>query len=143
MAECIHELDEESCGVCSDGARRSRQAAYDGSMAGKSFALVYAPSVRGDTFLHLNREGDHWKIRWYSSPSAPARELAQSGSATTRLAINLADVVLVHEIAYPYSTRPGGVSVRNSRYWFDEIEKTNAAYGVGHPSGSRSADSVD
>jgi hypothetical protein len=99
-------------------------------MAGKSFALVFAPSLRVDTFLHLNREGDHWKFRLYSSPSQPATELAQSGKATTRLVLELRDVEFVHEIAYPYSISPGGVPITNTRYWFDEIAKANAKFGV-------------
>ena len=100
-------------------------------MAGKSFALIYAPEIREDTFLHLNREGDHWKIRWYSSPSKPAVELAQSGRATTRQVMDLSSVAIVHEIAYPYSSSPGGVSVTKSDYWFDEIAKVNAQHGIG------------
>jgi hypothetical protein len=100
-------------------------------MAGKSFALVYAPTLRRDTFLHLNREGDHWKLRWYSSPNRPATELAQSGRASTRLALDLRDVDFEHEIAYPYSTSPGGVSVTDFRFWFDEIARINAAYDIG------------
>jgi len=42
------------------------------------------------------------------------------------MALDLDNVEFVHEIAYPYSTRPGGVSIRDSRYWFDEIAKANA-----------------
>jgi hypothetical protein len=99
-------------------------------MAGKSFALVLAPTLRPDTFLHLNREGDHWKLRWYRSPNQPAIELAQSGKASTRLDLDLRDVEFVHELSYPYSTSPGGVSVLDSRYWFDEISKANAIYDV-------------
>jgi hypothetical protein len=100
-------------------------------MAGKSFALVFAPSLRNDTFLHLNGEGDHWKFRWYSSPSSRAVELAQSGKATTRLAVEFSDIAIVHEIPYPYSTSPDGVSVERSDYWFDEIAKTNVAHDIG------------
>jgi hypothetical protein len=43
---------------------------------------------------------------------------------------NLNNVTFVHEIAYPYSTSPGGVSVENARYWFDEIAKANTAHDV-------------
>ena len=100
-------------------------------MAGKTFALIYAPSLRPDTFLHLNREGDHWKIRRYRSPSKPAEELAQSGRASTRQVLDLASLEILYEIAYPYSTSSGGVSVTDSRYWFDEIAKVNARHGIG------------
>jgi hypothetical protein len=99
-------------------------------MAGKSFALIYAPNLRPDTFLHLNREGEHWKFRWYSSPTKPAVELAQSGRASTRQLVDLASVEILHEVGYPYSTSPGGVSVTNSRYWFDEVTKLNVRHGV-------------
>ncbi|MCD2441868.1 hypothetical protein LQ757_06205 [Agromyces sp. SYSU K20354] len=129
MTECIHGLEETQCGVC--GTRAPGAGGLEGTMAGKSFALVYAPSLRGDTFLHLNREGDHWKFRWYSSPNRPATELAQSGRASTRLVLDLRGVDFVHEIAYPYSTCPGGVSVTDFRFWFDEIARINAAYGIG------------
>jgi len=100
-------------------------------MAGKSFALVFAPRVRPGTFIHLNLEGDHWKLRWYPSPTRPAVELAQSGRASTRLLLDLDDVEFVHEIPYPYSTSAGGVSVKNVGYWFDEIAKANRAHDVG------------
>ena len=125
----MHGLDLEQCDLCS-GAQNPKRGASTGSMAGKSFALIYAPAIREDTFLHLNREGDHWKIRWYSSPSKPATELAQSGAASTRRVIDLASANIVEEIAYPYSTGTGGVSVKDSRYWFDEIQKANAQHGI-------------
>jgi hypothetical protein len=41
------------------------------------------------------------------------------------------DVEFLHEIAYPYSTSPEGVSVTNFRYWYDEIAKLNAAHNIG------------
>jgi len=101
-------------------------------MAGKSFALVFVPSVRKDTFLHLNREGERWKLRWYSSPNRRPTELAQSGKASTRLALDLNEVKFAREISYPYSTSPGGVSVEDSRYWFDQITKANALHEIGN-----------
>ena len=100
-------------------------------MAGKTFALVFAPSLRGDTFVHLNREGDHWKFRWYSSPDARPTEFAQSGAASIRMASDIRDLQFVHEISSPYSTSPGGVSVLDATYWFNEIAKANDAYGIG------------
>jgi hypothetical protein len=100
-------------------------------MSGKSFALVFAPGLVHDTFLHLNREGDHWKFRIYRSPNRPAVELAQSGQASTRIHLKLSEIDIQHEVAYPYSTSPGGVSITDVRYWFNEVEKTNAAYGIG------------
>lgn len=100
-------------------------------MVGKSFALVFVPTLRNDTFLHLSRQGDHWKFRWYSSPSRPAIELAQSGKSSKRLVLDIRDVKFVHEIDYPYSTTPEGVSVTNFRYWYDEIAKMNAAKNIG------------
>ena len=128
MAECIHGLEEDRCDACASRVRAA--AGSDGTMAGKSFALVFAPSLRQDTFLHLNREGDHWKLRWYRSPSHPAVEVAQSGKASTRLLLDLNEVDFVHELSYPYSTSTGGVSVTNSRYWFDEIARVNAAHDI-------------
>jgi hypothetical protein len=129
MPECIHGLEEERCDLCTQRGRVSR--GVDGTMAGKSFALVFVPTLRSDTFVHLNREGDHWKFRWYESPSRPATELAQSGKASTRLVLDLDDVEFEHEMSYPYSTSPGGVSITDSRYWFDEIARVNAKYEIG------------
>ena len=123
MTECIHGLEEDFCGVCGRSAQGS--SVQTGTMAGKSFALVYAPSLRDDTFLHLNREGDHWKFRWYSSPHREAIVEAQSGKSFTRRVLELNSVELVHEISYPYTTSPGGVSVTDYRYWFNEIAKAN------------------
>lgn len=131
MAECIHGLEEELCGACGDRLERANsRLGLGGTMAGKSFALVFAPSIRHDTFVHLNREGVHWKIRWYRSPNQKPFEIAQSGLASTRRVYDLANVPFVHEIAYPYSTSVGGVSVENAQYWFDEIAKANALHNV-------------
>jgi len=127
MTECIHGLEAKDCGTCNDAS--DRRNGSDGSMVGKSFALVFAPGLCADTFIHLNREGDHWKFRRYLSPNRPPTELAQSGKSS-RLSIDIKDVRIVHEISYPYSTSLDGVSVANSRYWFDEIEKANAAMEV-------------
>ncbi len=129
MTECIHGLHTEQCDVCSATPTPGR-AAGSRSMAGKSFALIYAPTIREDTFLHLNREGIHWKIRRYWSPSKPAEEIAQSGLASTRQVLDLASLEIVHEVAYPYSTSPSGLSLKDSPYWFDEIAKANAQYGI-------------
>lgn len=131
MAECIHGLEEVLCGACGDQRERaSSRMGLGGTMAGKSFALIYAPSIRHDTFLHLNREGVHWKIRWYRSPNEKPFEIAQSGLASTRRVYNLRNVPFVYEVAYPYSTSPGGVSVEKAQYWFDEIAKINAKHEV-------------
>ena len=129
MEECIHGLDAARCDSCH--SQHSRGHSPNEAWAGKSFALVFAPSMREDTFLHLNREGDHWKLRWYSSPNRPAVELAQSGKSSTRLLIELDDLQRPIEIPYPYSTSPGGVSIRDARYWFDEIARMNAEHGIG------------
>lgn len=116
MNECIHGLEEDLCGACADGRERSNsRMGLGGTMAGKSFALIYAPSIRHDTFLHLNREGFHWKIRWYPSPSKKPFEIAQSGLASTRRVYDLNNVPFVNEISYPYSTQPGGVSIENAQ----------------------------
>lgn len=80
MADCIHGLEEDQRGTC--GTRALSADRREGTMAGKTFALVFAPALRGDTFLHFNREGDHWKFRWYSSPGRLPTELAQSGKAS-------------------------------------------------------------
>lgn len=131
MAECIHGLEEELCGACGDKRERANSGmGLGGTMVGKSFALIYAPSIRHDTFLHLNREGFHWKIRWYRSPNEKPFEIAQSGLASTRRVYYLPNIPFVHEITYPYSTSPGGVSVESARYWFDEIARTNAGHAV-------------
>jgi hypothetical protein len=127
MTECIHGLDAKDCGTCNCAS--NRRDGSDGTMAGKSFALVFAPGLCADSFIHLNREGDHCKFRRYSSPNRPPTELAQSGKSS-RLSIDIKDVRIVHEISYPYSTSLGGVSVADSRYWFGEIEKANDAMEV-------------
>ncbi len=128
MDECIHGLDPDRCDSCR--TQSSHGHGPNDDWTGKSFALVFAPSLRDDTFLHLNREGDHWKLRWYPSPDRPAVELAQSGKASTRVPLELDDLQRPVEIPYPYSTRPGGVSIKDSRYWFDEIAKANAEHGI-------------
>lgn len=131
MAECIHGLEEELCGACNDKRDRANPgSSRGGMMAGKSFALIYAPSIRHDTFLHLNREGIHWKIRYYPSASDKPVEIAQSGLLSTRRVYDLSEVPFVHELSYPYSTGLGGESVENSRYWFDEISKANSKFNV-------------
>jgi hypothetical protein len=130
VTECIHEFPPDLCAVCS-GESYSRRAPGTGTMAGKRFALIYAPSVRDDTFLHLNREGEHWKIRWYASPHRAAVELAQSGLASTKREIDFSSVEFVHEVAYPYSTSVGGVPVTDSHYWFGEIARLNTQHGIG------------
>lgn len=129
MDECIHGLESDRCDSCN--AQTSRGHGPTAEWAGKSFALVFAPSLRDDTFLHLNREGDHWKLRWYSSPNRRAIELAQSGKSSTHLILDLNELHLEHEISYPYSSSPGGVSIKDSRYWFDEISKVNGEHGIG------------
>lgn len=126
MIECRHDFEEGECDLCLTASRSA--AERTGSREGQSFALIYAPSLAPDTFLHLNRQGDSWKIRHYESPSRPARELAQSSEKATKLVLDLARLEIEHEIAYPYSTSPAGVSIEDHRYWFDEIAKANAKY---------------
>lgn len=128
MNECIHGLESDRCETCNSRVPQGHNPNDD--WAGKSFALVFAPSLRDDTFLHLNREGDHWKLRWYPSPNRPAVELAQSGKSSTRLLVDLGELQRDVEIPYPYSTSPGGVSIKDSRYWFDEIAKLNTEHGI-------------
>lgn len=99
-------------------------------MVGHSFALIYAPSIRRDTFVHLNRQGDSWKIRRYLSPSRPAEEIAQAGERRTKLVVDLDSLEIVHHLDYPHSRMPLGVTIEDSRYWFDEIVKANATYGI-------------
>lgn len=123
MTDCIHGFPENQCATCSAADATTRGGAASGS--GKMFALVYAPAFRDVTFLHLNREGDHWKMRWYPSPSQPPVELAQSAPSSSGPTRDLSTVELRHEIAYPRSTAPGGVTVRDSRYWFDTIARVN------------------
>lgn len=129
MAECRHGMDEASCATCTSPSRSA--GAPTGSRAGQSFALIYAPSLNRETFLHLNRQGDSWKIRHYPSPHGAPRELAQAGAKSTRMVLDLDELEIVHEVAYPYSTSPSGVSVEDHRYWFDEIAKTNSKFDIG------------
>lgn len=126
MTECRHGFDEAECDLCLTSARPASERT--GSREGQTFSLIYAPSLRVHTFLHLNRQGDSWKIRDYTSPQRPADEIAQAGEKSTKLVIDLAQLEIVHEIAYPYSNTPLGVTIENPRYWFDEIAKANAKY---------------
>ena len=126
MAECRHGFDEAECDLCLAAARPASERT--GSREGQSFALIYAPSLDAGTFLHLNRQGDSWKIRRYSAASRRPEELAQSGEKTTRMMLDITKLEIEHQIAYPYSTSPSGVTVEDSRYWFDEISKANAKY---------------
>lgn len=131
MSDCIHGLEEGLCGSCSYQRERStpgREPTRDWD--GQTFTLIYAPSIRDDTFLHLNRQGSHWKIRWYKSPNEKPFEVAQSGLASTRQVYDLNEVEFVHEVTYPYSTSIGGESVKNAQYWFDEIARVNDKHGV-------------
>ena len=131
MSECIHGLEEELCGSCGDQRDRSNLRHEPGrDWDGQTFALIYAPSIRDDTFLHLNRQGSHWKIRWYKSPNQKPYEVAQSGLASTRQVFDLNEVKFVHEVSYPYSTSIGGVSVENAQHWFDEIARMNDKHGI-------------
>lgn len=128
VMECIHGLESSRCETCK--ATTSRGSNPGSEWSGKSFALVYVPSLRRDTLLHLNREGDHWKLRWYNSPSQPAVELAQSGRSSRGLVLDLQAVLRPPQIAYPHSSGAGGVSIKDSRYWFDEIAKMNKEHGI-------------
>lgn len=127
VTECIHGFPTDQCATClgDGGAGRSRG---DGSKTGQSFALVYAPGLRQDTFLHLNREGEHWKIRWYPSPTSPPVELAGSAQSSSTYVADLRSVELRHEIWYPTSMASDGVTVKDSRYWFDAIARANAQH---------------
>lgn len=126
MTECRHGFDGAECDLCLTAARPAGERS--GSREGQTFSLIYAPSLRAHTFLHLNRQGDSWKIRDYTSPQHPAEEIAQAGEKSTKLVLNLAELEIVHEIDYPYSRKPFGVTITDSRYWFDEIAKANAKY---------------
>lgn len=129
MTDCVHGFSDGLCGDCS--AARSRSVDLGSatrSSGGYGFALVYAPAFRTDTFVHLNREGEHWKIRHYPSPSTPAVGLAQSAPSSSPKVADLESIELRHEIAYPHSLAPGGVTTKDSRYWFDAITKANAAH---------------
>lgn len=128
MAECIHGSDEELCDYCTAKATGSRGWAR--TMAGHSFALIYAPRLRSDTFLHLNRQGDSWKIRRYFSPSRAPEVVAQSGQLSTKLKLDLDELQIVHDLAYPTSRAQSGVKVTDCRYWHDEIARVNAAHGI-------------
>lgn len=128
MTECIHAFPENECADCSGTASRSSRSVSATTTTGNSFALIYAPLFREDTFLHLNRQADRWKIRRYPSPHAPAEVLAQSAPSSVSLVEDLASVDWLHEIAYPHSRTPEGVTVEDCSYWFDAIERANAQY---------------
>jgi hypothetical protein len=128
VTECIHELQQDLCGTCGVNARRVGDSSR--LLAGKSFALIVAPGILEGTFLHLNREGERWKIRWYSSPNRPAVEMEGSGFASKHRVEALDDINILQEIAYPHSTSPSGVPVDNFRFWFDEINRMNAKYDI-------------
>ena len=110
------------------GASGASRSGSDGTWVGQSFHLVFAPSIRADTFLHLNRQGDHWKLRHYPSRTQRPVVIAQSGPASGGPALNLAMVGFKHERFYPHSSGSDGVRVNNSAFWFDEIAKANAEY---------------
>lgn len=126
VPQCRHGFEEQDCDLCVTASRPASERT--GSREGQSFALIYAPSLDRSSFLHLNRQGDSWKIRRYSSPSRRPEELAQSSEKTTRMMLDITRLEIEHELAYPYSTSPSGVTVEDSRYWHDEIAKANAKY---------------
>ena len=128
MTECRHGFPENECGDCSGSSTRSSRSERTGASAGNSFALIYAPLFREDTFLHLNRQADRWKIRRYPSPHAAAEVLAQSAPSSVSVVEDLGSIGWLHEVAYPHSRTPEGVTVEDSRYWFDAIERANAQY---------------
>lgn len=129
MSECRHGMNEADCDHCTAPGRAS--SAATGSRTGHTFALIYAPSLNRVTFLHLNRQGESWKIRHYSSPHRAPTVVAQAGEKSTRIVLDLAQLVIEHELPYEHSRRPTGVSVDDTRYWFDEIAKANARQGIG------------
>ena len=126
-------MNESDCDLCAAAVRHAESRG--GSRSGHSFALIYAPSLHQETFLHLNRQGESWKIRHYHSPHRPAAVVAQAGEKSTRLVIDLARLVIEHEISYPHSLAPTGVSVEDHRYWYDEIAKANARHRIGGAGG--------
>ena len=127
MTECLHGFDDGQCATCAGDGRRSGPSSA--SSTGRTFALVFAPSLRGDTFLHLNRQGDQWKFRWYPAPDAPPVELAQSAPSSGGDPA-LSSIPIQQEIAHPHSSAPEGVGVMDSRYWFDVIERTNREHAA-------------
>ena len=129
MNECIHGFELGQCDLCNASRPGVSRISEWGEI--QTFSLVYIPSHWPDTFVHLNVQGDHWKLRHYASPHRPAIELAQSGEASTRVVLDLAELVREHEESYPHSRTPTGVAVTDSRYWFDEIQKVNAKHGIG------------
>ena len=127
MTECIHGLEPERCDACA--TRSSGGRGSGGTMAGQTFALVYAPSLRSGTFIHLNRQGEHWKFRSYPSRNRNPIEIAQAGTGSKIPHLVLADVEIIQEVAYPHSSA-GGHPVGDSLFWFEEIEKLNASYSI-------------
>jgi hypothetical protein len=121
MTLCMHELKPDQCDICGNPTPSGRFST-GASMAGKTFELVHIPKLRADTYLHLNREGRTWALRWYRSPNEPAIELGRSSRGDTDPAL----IGICHSISYPYSLASDGVRVTDSRYWFDEIAKVNS-----------------
>jgi hypothetical protein len=128
MTDCRHGFPEGECGDCADAVVRPSRSSSTGRAEGHAFALVYAPTFCEDTFLHLNRQGDRWKFRRYTSPDQPAEVLAQSAPSSNSGIADLGSIEWFHEIDYPHSRKPAGVTVEDSRYWFDAIERANAQY---------------
>lgn len=127
MTDCIHGFPEEQCATCL-GENATARGAGNGSMAGQSFALVYAPEVREETFVHLNRQGEHWRMRQDPSPSKPAVEVAGSAPSSLTHEPDLSRLARFHEIPYPTSMAAEGVPETDSRFWFDETARANARF---------------
>ncbi|KQO98525.1 hypothetical protein [Leifsonia sp. Leaf264] len=98
-------------------------------MAGKEFYLVYIPRIREDTFIHLNVEGDTWKLRGYPTPDGPYEVISQTAKSNTKNVIELSEHPRVKQFPYDHSSR-GGESINNNRYWHDEIARRNREHGL-------------
>lgn len=100
-------------------------------MAGHTFALIYAPNLIPGTFVHLNIQGDSWKIRTYPTPEGPYVVVEQAGPKSKRGALDkLGDLRIEIQEPYPHTSTGAGETVENTRYWHNEIVKLNARYDI-------------
>ena len=130
MGECIHGFESEQCATCQSTARRA-SASNSGTMAGHSFALIYAPDLVPGTFVHLNIQGDSWKIRTYPTVEGPYVVVEQAGPRSKRGALDrLEDLRIEIREPYPHTSTGEGESIEDCRYWHNEIVKLNAKHGL-------------
>lgn len=119
--ECIHGLDPHQCGICTQRTSRGRRP-LGLATSGRTFALIHAPDLEPITFVHLNVQGDTWKIREYPGPDVSFIERAGSGVDAGE-GHQLRDIRIAIWEPYPHTSTRAGESIENTRYWHDEIQK--------------------